>query len=292
MRRLLPVALALLALAGCGQQPVAEDADPALWVVQDADTTIYLFGTVHMLKPGLSWFDEAVKQAFDKSDAVMLEVVLPDSAEMGALVTELGMATSGPSLPEQLEPAEAAKLRAALATLGMAPGSLDRAEPWLAATLLSSAPLQKLGYDEKQGAEAVLTTAARQAGKPVTGFETAREQLGYFDGLSAPAQHALLAEAIRGIPEAGKMLDQAVAAWRTGDADRIAALINDDVVAAPEVAQALLFRRNQRWADWIAKRMDQPGSLFVAVGAGHLAGSGAVQAELAKRGLKVERVAY
>lgn len=282
-------ALALLALAGCGAKPqAANDADPALWVVRDADTTIYLFGTVHMLKPGLSWFDEGVKAAFDKSDALMLEVVLPGDAEMAALVGELGT-HSGPSL---LSAEETAKLHAAVSSMGMPADALDRSEPWLAATLLASLPLQKLGYEQKDGAEAVLTAAARKAGKPVTGFETAREQLGYFDALSLPAQKALLAETIRTLPETGTLLDRAVAAWGAGDADRIAKLVNDDVASSPEVAEALLFKRNQRWADWIKKRMDQPGTVFVAVGAGHLAGSGGVQAELAKRGLKVERVAY
>ena len=293
MRRLLPLALALLALAGCGARPqAAKDADPALWVVRDADTTIYLFGTVHMLKPGLSWFDEGVKAAFDRSDALMLEVVVPGEAEMGALATELGVTASGPPLSAQLPAAEAARMQAALEGLGMPRDALDRSEPWLAATTLASLPLRKLGYDPKEGAEAVLTAAARKAGKPVAGFETAREQLGYFDALSQGAQTALLAETVRALPQAGKTLDQAIAAWSAGDADTLAALINDDAASSPEVAQALLFRRNRRWADWIAQRMAQPGTVFVAVGAGHLAGPGGVQAELAKRGMKVERVNY
>ncbi|RYD96340.1 MAG: TraB/GumN family protein, partial [Sphingomonadales bacterium] len=201
MRKLLSFALAMLALAGCGAKPEATDADPALWVVRDADTTVYLFGTVHMLKPGLRWFDEGVKAAFDKSDALMLEVVMPGTAEMNALVTELGTAATGPSLPEQIPRQEAERMRAALTGLGMPADALDRSEPWLAATMLASLPLQKLGYDSKDGAEAVLTDAARKAGKPVAGFETVREQLGYFDALSMPAQQALLAETIKALPE-------------------------------------------------------------------------------------------
>lgn len=287
MRGLLLLGLGL-ALAGCAPKPSGQDADPALWVVRDADTTIYLFGTVHMLKPGLGWFDEAVRAAFDKSDSLMLEVVLPGDAEMAALVTELGTAAG----PSALSAGETEKLHAAVSGLGMAPDALDRSEPWLAATLLASLPLRKLGYDPKDGAEAVLTDAARKAGKQVAGFESVREQLGYFDALSMPAQRALLAETIAALPEAGKSLGEAVAAWSAGDADRLAALVNDDVAASPEVAQALLFRRNARWAEWIAKRMAQPGTVFVAVGAGHLAGPGDVQDELAKRALKVERVAY
>ncbi|MDF2384712.1 TraB/GumN family protein [Nostoc ellipsosporum NOK] len=291
IRRLLPALLAL-ALWGCGQQPPApaEQADPALWVVKDDDTTLYLFGTVHVLKPGIAWFRGGVKQAFDKSDTLVLELVMPPDAEMQKIVAELGTAQGGPPLPEQLPPAEAARMRAALPEYGMAPDSLDRAEPWLAATLLSVMPLRRLGYDDKQGAERVLTDAARAGGKRIEGLETARQQLGYFDALPLPAQRKLLIETIDDLPRAGSKIDRAVAAWRKGDADGLAKLVNEDMASAPEVTEALLVRRNRNWADWIQRRMARPGTVFMAVGAGHLAGEASVQAELAKRGLKVERV--
>ncbi|UZK66051.1 TraB/GumN family protein [Sphingomonas sp. M1-B02] len=291
MIRTMMMALALLVLGGCGPKP-ATDSDPALWVVKDADTTIYLFGTVHMLRPGLSWLDEAVRKAFDASDALVLELVIPPDREMQAIVAELGMTTSGPTLPDQL-PAEAAgKFRAALPEIGLAPDALDRAEPWLAATTLSAAPLRQLGYDQKDGAEAVLTAAAKAAGKPVIGLETAREQLGFFDRLPVAAQRALLIETIDELPKAGETIDRMITAWSAGDADGLGRMMNADLARSPELARTLLVERNQKWADWIAERMQQPGTLFVAVGAGHLAGGSSVQAELAKRGLKAERVPY
>lgn len=293
IRRLIP-ALMALTLWGCGQKAPApaEKADPALWVVKDHDTTIYLFGTVHVLKPGINWFQGGLKQAFDKADTLVLELVMPPDAEMQAIVAELGTAAGGPPLTEQLPAAEAGKMRAALPKLGMAADSLDRAEPWLAATLLSVLPLKQLGYDDKQGAELTLTNAAKAAGKKLEGLETARQQLGYFDALPLPAQRKLLVETIDDLPEAGSKIDQAVIAWRKGDADGLARLVNADMASAPEVTEALLVRRNRNWADWISQRMGQPGTVFVAVGAGHLAGDQSVQAELAKRGLKVERVRY
>jgi len=286
------IGLALLALCGCQPKQAANDADPALWVVKDADTTIYLFGTVHMLKPGLTWFDEGVKSAFDASDELVLELVMPPEAEMQALVSELGMTSSGPALPDQLSPAEAAKFRAALPEIGLAPDALDRAEPWLAATMLSAAPLRQLGYDEKDGAEAVLTAAAQAGGKRVEGLETAREQLGYFDRLPLPAQRALLVDTLDDLPKAGETIDRMVAFWRKGDADGLAKVMNEDLGRSPELADALLAQRNRKWAAWLAQRMKAPGTVFVAVGAGHLAGNAAVQAELAKRGFKAERVRY
>ncbi|NIJ21020.1 hypothetical protein FHS95_002712 [Sphingomonas naasensis] len=289
------IGLALLALGGCGApapRATTSDADPALWVVRDADTTIYLFGTVHMLKPGLSWFDDGVKAAFDASDELVLELVMPPQAEMQALVQELGMTRAGPTLPEQLPPAEAAKFRAALPEMGLAPEALDRAEPWLAATMLSAAPLRQLGYDDKDGAEAVLTAAAQRAGKKIAGLETAREQLGYFDRLPMPAQRALLVETLDDLPNAGATIDRMVASWGKGDAEGIARLMNEDLGHSPELAKALLVTRNAKWANWLRQRMAAPGTVFVAVGAGHLAGPAGLQAELARRGLKAERVKY
>ncbi len=285
-------ALAALALAGCGPKPAANDADPALWAVKDADTTIYLFGTVHVLKPGLSWFDEGVKRAFDASGELVLELVMPPESEMQALVGELGSDPVGPPLPDQLPPAEAEKMRAALADAGLPGNALDHSDPWLAATTLSVLPLRKLGYDDKDGAEAVLSGAAATARKPVIGLETARQQLGYFDALSPAAQRALLIETIDDLPKAGDTIGRMVQLWSKGDADGLAALLNEDLRDSPELAQALLIRRNRNWADWIAKRMAKPGTVFLAVGAGHLAGDASLQAELARRGLKVERVAY
>src|SRR5690349_10217806 len=111
LRRLLPL-IAPLALLSCHAAVPRQDADPALWVVKDADTTIYLFGTVHQLRPGLGWFDEAVKQAFDRSDSLEVELVLPPDDELQKLAAELG-ANRG-SLSAELPPATALRLHDAL----------------------------------------------------------------------------------------------------------------------------------------------------------------------------------
>lgn len=290
-RRWLPL-LAALALLSChAPAPVAKhDADPALWIVRDADTTVYLFGTVHALKPGLGWFDEAVKAAFDRSDSLELEVVLPPQAEMEALVREMGANVT--RLSDQLPPATAARLHEALTRMGQSPDALDGSEPWLAAIQLENMPARATGYDAEDGVEAVLSRAAKGAGKPVAGLESAREQLGYFDRLSPAAQQALLETTIDDLPQAQPTLDAIVAAWSKGDVPAIGKLLNAELTRSPELEQALLIDRNRHWADWIANRMKAPGTVFVAVGAGHLAGPHALQGELRRRGLKVYRLNY
>ncbi len=287
-----------LALPACAQGPespkarAANDADPALWVVKDKDTTIYLFGTIHVLKPGMTWFDEAVKTAFDRSQQVVLELVMPDPAKMQSLVMATGVSPSGPTLTEQIPAPKRAAYAKAVADLGLPANAFDRFKPWLAATNLSIAPLSKLGYDAANGPEQVITAAAKAAGKPVIGLETAEQQLGYFGSLSQKAQIEFLSSTIDELPKLETTMATMVDEWARGDPEALAREMNDSLKDSPEVAKVLLVDRNKHWANWVAERMKTPGTVFVAVGAGHLAGQDSVQAQLAKLGVKAERVKY
>jgi len=286
-----------LSLPACAQTPkaaaAAQDADPALWVVKDKDTTIYLFGTIHVLKPGLTWFDEAVKTAFDRSHELKLELVMPDPAAMASLVQATGTAAPGtPPLGERLPAGKQAAFRRAVTDLGLPADALDRYKPWLAATQLSIAPLSKLGYDSANGPETVLTEAAKAAHKPVTGLETAEQQLGYFSGLSDKAQIQFLESTVDELPTVADQMTRMVDDWAGGKPEALATEMNDSLKDSPEVAKVLLVDRNKRWAQWIKDRMAKPGTVFVAVGAGHLAGPDSVQAQLARLGVKAQRIRY
>ena len=292
--RLLAALLLAAPLPACAKvaSRAAGDADPALWVVKDADTTVYLFGTIHVLKPGLTWFDEAVRAAFDKADEVKLEIVEPDPAVMAGLVQSKGMLPAGQTLTAKLPAKAQPTLARYMGQIGLPQPVYDRMQPWLAASFLQVQSLQKVGYDPAQGPEQVISAAAKQAGKPLTGLETVPEQIGFFAGLSDQAQVAMLDETLEEMPklqrEMGKMVDQ----WAAGKTDLIAKELNEGVTRSPEAMKVLLIDRNKRWADWIAARMDRPGTVFIAVGAGHLAGPASVQAELAKRGVRAARIAY
>lgn len=303
--RLLP--LAALFLAACGTQPkpapapapVAAtpandntEANPALWVVKDKDTTIYLFGTIHVLKPGISWFDSAIKTAFDASSELRLEMVMPEEAPTREAALKVAVLPEGQTLSSKLTPEGNAKLTATLAGYGLPANAFDRYTPWFAANNLTILPLMKLGYKLDAGAEQVLTASAKASGKPISGFETFGEQLGFFASLSDKAQVEFLTSVVNDLPKMGETVDTMVADWSRGDPDALAKLLNDDLDANRELADVLLTKRNARWADWIKGRMAQPGTVFIAVGAGHLAGDNSVQVMLAQRGLKAERVKY
>lgn len=281
-----------LTLAPAAASAQTQDADPALWVVKDADTTIYLFGTVHVLKPGLGWFDEAVKTAFDKSDELKLEIVEPDPATMQALILKTGLDPNGAPLSQQLPEDKRALYNKILTELNLPGPAFEHFKPWLVGITLTTAPLAKLGYDPNSGAEKVLTAAAVAAHKPVSGLETVEQQMGFFDTLPKQDQLAYLVSTLDDYPKLGSELDKMVALWSRGDADQVGKLLAEDMKKTPTLAKILISDRDQRWADWIQARLAWPGTVFVAVGAAHLAGPDSVQAYLAKKHITVERIAY
>lgn len=266
------------------------NADPALWVLKDSDTTVYLFGTVHVLRSDIDWFDAEVKRAYDASGELVLEMVEPAAADAQRIIMAKATDPDGPALSAKLSPAMAAKYRAAMTANGLPAAAFETLEPWFVASLLGLVPLQKLGYNPESGAETVLTKAAKATGKPIVGLETFEQQIGYFDTLPEPLQLSYLGHTIDDLPTIETQFAELISSWTRGDAARLATLMNEGLRETPELGKILLADRNARWAEWIDDRMDRPGTSFIAVGAGHLAGADSVQAMLAKRGFKTARL--
>ncbi|KPF55330.1 hypothetical protein IP65_04125 [Novosphingobium sp. AAP1] len=271
--------------------PQAEQADaapsrPALWKVADADTTIWLFGTIHMLpKGGTPWLVGPVAKALNGSDTLVTEVTQADMH--AAIDTAPGLLPKGQTLTALLGPQRAARLAATLTASGLPATQLDGYKPWMAATALSMLPLVQRGYQPSHGVEAALQAAhpQRQAG-----LETVAFQLGLIDSLPQDAQIAWLDSVIAQYDTIGEQIAGIVAAWRQGNAEELGKLMTADMQDDPRLIDALLIRRNATWAKWIEQRLKTPGTVFVAVGAGHLAGKGSVQEDLARDGITVTRV--
>ena len=268
-----------------------KDVDPALWVVKDADTTIYLFGSVHILKPGLGWFDDGVKTAFDASDQLVLELVELPAAEVQAMFGKFAMDQKGKALRSKMNDADRAVYEAAMGKLGIPAAAFDPFEPWAAAMTLSLLAMQKSGFDPNSGVEKQLTAAANITKKPIAGLETMEFQLGVFDTLAETEQVQFLVETAKDIDDAGATMDKMVDLWAAPDPEKLGALMNEEMTSRV-LFDALLTKRNANWAKWISARMAKPGVTFIAVGAGHLAGPTSVQALLPAYGLNATRVAY
>jgi uncharacterized protein YbaP (TraB family) len=281
-----------LALAGCTTAqaetpPPGAVPGPALWRVGDADTTIYLFGTVHALPKGKPWFDGRIEAAFAAADEMVTEVDLSDQSASAAALQQAGMLPAGTSLRDLMTPDDRMQFEAALVSLGLPVEALDPMEPWMATLTMSLLPLLRQGYQTESGVEMALSA---QAGEKKRGaLETIAQQIDLFDGMPIDAQLTFLDKTVEAMPEAKTSLDAMVAEWIEGDAVALAALLNAEL-DDPVLYERLLTQRNASWAGWIEQRLQQPGTVFVAVGAGHLAGTGSVQDQLARRGLKVARV--
>ena len=268
-----------------------KDVDPALWVVKDEDTTVYLFGSVHLLKPGLGWFDDGVKAAFDSSDQLVLELVEPPAAEAQALFGKLAMDQQGKTLRSKMTDADRAVYEAAMGKLGLPAAAFDPFEPWAAAVTLSLVAMQKSGFDPNSGVEKQLTAAAKGSNKPIAGLETMEFQFGVFDTLPETEQITFLVETAKLIDEVASTTDKMVAMWASAETESLGQLMNEGLTSRT-LYDALLTKRNANWAKWISARMAKPGVTFMAVGAGHLAGPTSVQNLLPAYGLNATRVAY
>jgi uncharacterized protein YbaP (TraB family) len=259
-------------------------------MVRDKDTTIYLFGTIHVLKPGIAWFEAGVAKAFQASEELVLEIADQGDAAAQARMIQRAMTPDGPPLTGQIPAPAREKLIGLLGEAGLPQAAVDRMKPWFAAVTLTAMPLRKLGFDPANGAEETLRAAARSAGKPVRGLETSEEQLALFDSLDHDLQIALLIETIDEQSKVEQTLETMIAAWSAGDPVALAATLNGEMDGEPELEKRLLLDRNDRWADWIKARLETPGTVFLAVGAGHLAGKGSVQDALAARQIKSRRI--
>ena len=268
--------------------PRAEGQGPAMWVVKDADSTLYLFGTVHLLRPTTAWGTDRIDAAFDSADKLVLEISNPDDqAAVIPLIQQHGLSPATP-LSSLLTAEELAKLDAAGQTIGLSAAQLDPFRPWFAALTLSVAPLAKAGYDPASGVELILKARAEAAGKPVTGFETIDEQIRILAGFPQEDQLDFLRSTLEDFDTATTDLDKLVEAWATGDVEAIETVGVDPMrESSEELYQALLVRRNTIWADQIQTELAGSGTVFIAVGAAHLAGDDSVQEILERRGVEV-----
>jgi uncharacterized protein YbaP (TraB family) len=282
-------ALGAISLAACTTpQPASKEARPALWKLSDADTNIYLFGTIHLLPKDLKWRTPALEKAMAESETLYLETELgSDPMAAAKAMMRLGMSRGLPPIVERVAPDKREAFRKIIASAGVAEAALDRMETWAAALTLMAVSFRQMGFSSEEGVERSLTEGYS---KPVKGLETVEQQFGYFDQLSEEAQRALLTGLIDDPAEARKQFEAMLGAWRSGDTKAIARTFDSEKALSPELRAVLMERRNAAWAEWLAKRLDEPGTVMVAVGAGHLAGKGSVQELLEAKGLRPTRV--
>lgn len=292
LQRLLAPVAALLAFSSPAAARSPQPARPALWAVSDADTTIYLFGTIHLLPENYQWRSAKLDQAVGGSQQLVVETIVDDKNPMKLFQAMASLAFSPglPPLSERVPAAKRAALAAAVRKSGLPPQAFDKMETWAAAFMLLGNQFKDMGLKGQEGVEMVLRTAFASQGKPIGELESNVEQLSFFDKLPEDAQRQLLEGAIDQSKETRDQFNSMLASWARGDVKGIERTFNQDLAGSPALRQALLKTRNANWSRWIEQRMQQPGAIMVAVGAGHLAGRDSVIDLLRRDGYHVRRL--
>ena len=282
----LAIALTLLTVACSRSRPPIE-ARPALWRVADADTTIWLFGSIHALPPGVAWETPVVERAIAAADTLILEVPPVDAGVARAEFLAVARRDGLPPILERVPQGQRAALVRGIDAADLSAWELDTLETWAAALTIGAAAGRQAEASSADGVEPVLT--ARFAGKAIGALETRGGQFAAFARLPEASQRLLLLHAAGAARDPASGYRRLLAAWAAGDEGALAATIAP-LRGDPAIIAALVTERNARWASAIVRRMARPGRVFVAVGAGHLVGAGSVVAMLRARGWRVERV--
>ena len=286
MRMTLRAALmALMALS----MPVAAQASPALWQVSDADSKVWLFGSIHVLAPDTSWrtpvFDDALKQA----ELVYFEADIGPLGQLGILIKGIQMGF-GPHDPwlAKLTPEQSAKLTSAITLLGFTTEQLGGFAPWLASAMLEDAIMKAAGFTATLGVDATLQAELPKERKAY--LETASGQMDMLatDPLDRQIQRLMVTvDTLDKIPDA---LRRMVGSWSSGDTAGLAGELADDPSMDQSFTQTMLFDRNASWVTTIEQLLAANHQDLIVVGAAHLAGEGSVLDRLAKAGFTVQRI--
>ncbi len=286
-------------------QPASNDKSPGLpmWVIRDADSTIYITGTVHRLRDGMEWRSEKLESAMAASKELWLE--LAEIADPGGLnealhpVLERYAAYDGMPLSAMLTEDENSALHAALARVG-APqrvlDNLDRMEPWYATYALGMTQLMGSEYDDANAIDDGLARMALAQGIPVRGMEEIEDQIALMTGGDIDSQVEELRFALKAPPGVAQQMqrvsDLAYGSWIRGETHMVEALVAMMHIGSNVGGidtDALLIYRNENWADVVEDILEGSGVSFIGVGAAHLVGPGSLQDILADRGIKTKR---
>jgi len=280
----------------CGLLPSAYGATPAaepravLWSLKGKTNTVFLLGSVHFLRPADD-LPKSMDTAYAEAETLLMEIDMDDLDPMQAqqVTLELGMLPQGETLESQLGAAAYAKVSDYARSIGFEPMLLNRFRPWLAGLTLVQLQFMKLGFDPKAGIEQRFVARAKQDNKEIRGLETLREQITLMASLPAQQQREFLLYSVEDTERATRDIDALMAAWRAGDTQRLADLMDEGFEQYPELYRPITVDRNRKWIAPIEGLLDDQDDYLVIVGALHLVGKDSVIELLEKRGHKVTR---
>lgn len=299
LRQLMVAILTLAAFSLGLTNAQAEPKKACIWKVQKGDATVYLAGSVHLLRESDHPLPAAYDNVYDLSDRVYFEVDMSDMQGAQMKIMQLSMLPEGESIEDKVSEETYGKLQTYLETLAdagpqfaMMKPMFDRMKPGMMAMTISSIEAVKIGALPNFGVEMIYDAKAREDEKPVKGLETVEFQIGLFDQLDADEQDEMLAMTIDQAKETPEMLDKMIEVWRSGDAKALDEMLNKYFEEDAKLTELLLYKRNANWIPSIEEELNGKGTALFIVGAGHLVGKKSVIEMLEDKGYKAEQVTY
>jgi uncharacterized protein YbaP (TraB family) len=263
------------------------------WRMDGARNRIYLLGSVHLLREEDHPLPAVIDELYREAETLLMEMDVDDidTGEARELIRELGTIRGDRALADLMGAEGWARAEALAAKVHIPLGALAPMEPWLAAITVEQLMLARIGFDPGYGIESHLASRAQQDGKEVLGLEALREQLGFLDGMSLTAQRQLLLQSLEESAGIETVMEELVRAWRCGDLETLERSMLADIRDYPELYDALLVKRNRRWAESIAALAEETDDYLVVVGALHLVGEDGLPALLEARGYELVQLA-
>lgn len=299
--RIICFALGLCFLWGCEpgenvEQRVLEAKNrndaPPIWVVKDVDSTLYLFGTVHLLPADLSWQKEDMRDVFRSAGTVFFEIDTRPAAQLEAsiVLSERGFYTDGQLLSERLDDYQLKLLTAATNNGALSFDRVDSMKPWLASEFLILGAAASAGLDPDVSADAALKSMAQTQRKNILYLDSAENQMRRSDTQADFVQMNVLNDTLTRFNDIGDTLDQTIKAWVSGDVQTLEReIIASMQIRSPDMYAALFSDPNQEWGLQLTRFMEGSGTGFAAIGVGHLLGEDSLQNYLKEQGYTVHR---
>lgn len=286
MKKTVITALALIAAISPSETKAEQSA---VWSISDDDSTVYLAGSIHILRESDLPIPKIFKQVYDESEEVVFEI---DMAKMSnpstaMKIREIGTLPQGETLADKLKPKTVEKLKAYLTKRGIPYAPFQNFTPGMAYISMASLESLRMGARPDLGLESQYFNFASKDKKPSRGLETVEYQMSRFNEFTDEEMDEALNETLDEIEEVAKSLDELISTWKSGNMKKLEALIIEQMAPTPRIKEILLDERNKNWIPEIEKSLAEKHDVMFLVGAAHLVGEGSVIDLLRKKGLTV-----
>ncbi|MCA9473336.1 MAG: TraB/GumN family protein [Nitrospirales bacterium] len=266
-------------------------ATSCLWKVSSPSNTVYLLGSVHVLKQENYPLNDTIYAAYDSVAHLVFEANLDDMSSPATQANALskGLYTDGRTLQKTLSPGNYAVAKTQLERRGYSMTMFNLMKPWMLASTITILELQKLGFGTEFGVDQHFFQKAKREGKTTEGLETVEYQLDLFDQLSDTTQESFLLQTLEEITLLEQQTQQLVDSWTHGKIQGLEVLLTG-MQAFPEVYEALITRRNQNWLPRIETYLQHDEPYMIVVGTLHLLGNEGLLAILKEKGYAIQQL--